>query len=95
MIMSEVDLVVKEIKCCMCGEVFEYEEPKNPEGKPLSADWLPDGYFVPRFSDCDHKVGQCWICDGCGSCYSCGRSLEKEPEKRGKHVKCRYCEEEN
>ena len=45
---------------------------------------MPDGYLTN---------GK-WICDACGSCPNCGRSLEDEEWKRGVVAKpCRYCEE--
>jgi len=47
---------------------------------------LPHGYST--------KDG--WICDKCGSCPKCGRSLEKEPEKWGDRNKkaglCKMCQ---
>lgn len=46
-------------------------------------DSMPDGYFH----------GSDWICDSCGSCPECGKSLEKEPEKRGRNVRpCNRCD---
>lgn len=43
---------------------------------------MPDGYLTE---------GR-WICDKCGSCLKCGKTLEKEKEKRGKNIVCRDCE---
>lgn len=48
-----------------------------------TVDSLPDGYLVNGY----------WICDSCGSCPICGKSLEDEPDKRGIKAKaCRDCE---
>jgi len=73
------------IRCDMCGKEFEWEEPEGC----TSTDYMPDGYFVPNYD----KGQWDWICDSCGSCPTCGGSLEKEPEKRGPHARpCRDCE---
>lgn len=79
---GDMKLVKRTIQCGLCKKVFEWEEPEiNP-----SVDWMPDGYQVP---DGEHMS---WICDNCGSCPICGRSLEDEPEKRGPNTKpCKDC----
>lgn len=71
-------LAMNEIKCDYCGEVYDFED----DG---SVDCMPDGWILPT-----HE----WICLDCGSCPECGKSLEKEPEKRGPNPKlCRECSE--
>jgi len=52
--------------CAICGYFEEMDD-----NAPFDA-W-PDGYILP---DCK------WICHDCGSCPECGRTLEKEPDKR-------------
>ncbi len=69
---------MNEIKCDYCGKVYEFED----DG---TVDCMPDGWILPT-----HE----WICLDCGSCPECGKSLEKEPEKRGANPQlCRDCEE--
>lgn len=69
-----------QIECCSCFKVYTWEEPKEYTG----TEYMPDGYFIPEGK---------WICDRCGSCPECGRTLEKEPKKRGPKAKlCKYCE---
>ena len=76
--MDTVEMVKKTITCDICGEKYEYEESKDPlsidpDGTEVrSAEDLPDGYLVDGL----------WICDSCGSCPNCGKTLEKEREKR-------------
>lgn len=65
-----------KIKCDYCGEIHEFED----DG---SVDCMPNGYILP--------TGE-WICDDCGSCPECGKSLEKEPQKRGPNTQpCKNC----
>ena len=77
----------KKITCDICGETYAYESSgENDE----AADNLPDGYFVPDYK---RKVWL-WICDKCGSCPDCVKSLEKEPEKRAtKETPALCCDE--
>ena len=57
------------IQCSNCNKKYEYDEPKPIQDSEMkSADNLPDGYF---------RNGN-WICDNCGSCPECGKTLEKE-----------------
>lgn len=66
------------IHCDYCYESYEFDD----DG--ITADCMPDGYILP--------TGE-WMCDDCGSCPECGRTLEKEPHKRGPNAKlCRYCD---
>ena len=75
-----------EVKCAICEEVYGFMD----DG---TADCMPDGYCLPTGA---------WICDDCGSCPICGRTLEKEPNKRASREDgilceakpCKYCEEE-
>jgi len=68
------------ITCDFCKESYDFDD----DG--YTADCMPDGYILPT-----HE----WICDACGSCPGCGRTLEKEPQKRGPDAVtpriCRYC----
>lgn len=76
----------KSIICDVCSQSFEYEVWPEVKGDVRPADELPDGYLIAGL----------WICDGCGSCSECGKSLEKEgnmqDHKEGKL--CRDCKEE-
>ncbi len=82
------------ITCDICGESYEYEDEDHTGRDWIDAEALPDGYFVDGM----------WICDKCGSCPECGRSLEKEDgNRRAKRVNgefkpaqmCTACEEED
>lgn len=55
------------IQCDVCQSEFEYELWATESDNYRPADELPDGYLI---------YGQ-WICDECGSCSECGKSLEK------------------
>ncbi len=69
-----------KIKCDFCKTTFNFDD--DAVDGIGSAECLPDGYLF------DGK----WMCDACGSCPECGRTLEKEPEKRGPNARpCRYC----
>ena len=64
------------IRCDFCAQSYDYEEDGTLE-------CLPDGYFLPEAK---------WICQDCGGCPECGRTLEKEQHKRGPDAQpCRYC----
>jgi len=81
----------KSIICDVCENSFDYEVWKNAEVKEEDgtisrpADELPDGFLI---------FGK-WICDDCGSCSECGRSLEKEGNmlENKKDKLCRDCKE--
>ena len=76
--------VTSTITCDYCHQSYEYEDDAVDGVGTLEC--LPDGYFLPS--------GE-WMCDTCGSCPKCGRTLEKEPDKRGPDAKsCRHCETE-
>ena len=74
--MTNVEL--RSIECDMCHTKFEYESEQwlsNDGFVNEDVMDMPDGYF--------HET--MWICDECGSCKYCGKSLEKLPEQRGKN----------
>lgn len=77
---QETPLYVKLSQvCAICGDTYEYEVLKSDADKgTISVDEMPDGYYIPN----TQKRCFEWICDLCGSCPECGKSLEKEPEKR-------------
>jgi len=81
------------IICDVCHNSFEYEEWKNADFIDESdgtisrpAEELPEGYLI---------AGK-WICQDCGSCSECGKSLEKEGNmlENSKDKLCRDCKEE-
>lgn len=73
-----------KITCDYCRVVYDFDD--DAIDGIGSVDCLPDGYFPGDGT---------WMCDDCGSCPECGRSLEKEPQKRGPNAvtprMCRYC----
>lgn len=76
-------LIEREIQCDVCKEFFSYEVDRD--AKIESTDILPDGYLVSGD----------WICDNCGSCSNCGKSLEKtgnQFERKDKKF-CTECKE--
>ena len=72
---------MNEIECDNCHEKFEYEADTwiGQDGYTYEdVETMPDGYFRSGL----------WICDNCGSCPECGKSLEKE-----KHKLCSMCDD--
>jgi len=69
------------IECDYCHKSYDFED--DMVDGIGSAECMPDGYILP--------TGE-WICQDCGGCPECGRSLEKEPDKRGPNAQmCKYC----
>jgi hypothetical protein len=91
---TQKEITLKEI-CDICGDTYEYVTlAANAKSGNIPADDLPDGYFIPN-----HITKKwLWICDTCGSCPECGKTLEKEPDKRANEKQeaqpCEDCQEE-